>query len=115
MNERYGALRSLVLPTRLVRNPSMSVTPAGENVVVTTYSTFDSFSLEKDLYDVLAQLRGGQTVEENLARLASEEGIELAPELLQYLFTHGVLVAPPPKKAAVDMCATDFTAETTKT
>ncbi len=115
VSDRYAAMSPVVLPKSLVRNPSMRVNPAGDNVVVTTYSTYDSFSLEKDLFDVLASIRADQTVEDNLARLASEDGIELAPELLQYLFTHGVLVAPPPKKAAVDMCATDFSAEAPKT
>ena len=114
VSDRYAALSLVVLPKSLVRNPSMRVNPAGDNVVVTTYSTYDSFSLEKELFDVLASIRADQTLEDNLARLASEDGIELAPELLQYLFTHGVLVAPPPKKA-VEMCATDFSAEAPKT
>lgn len=103
----HSAIHSLVLPSSLVRNPSMRVNPAGENVVVTTYSTYDSFSLDKDLYDVLAKIRGDETLEANLARLSNEEGIELAPELLEYLFTHGVLVSPPPPKASSAVCATD--------
>lgn len=103
MREAYATVHSLVLPSRLVRNPKMRHVPIGPNVAVTPYSRNDSFALDKDLFDVLGTLRGEESLEVNLARLA-EEGVELAPELLQYLFTHGVLVAPPAEKTAV--CAT---------
>ncbi len=45
---------------------------------------------------MLEMFRADQTVEENLARLDKEKDVQLAPELLQYLFIHGVL-APPEK------------------
>jgi hypothetical protein len=101
--ERHDIIHTLVLPQSLVRNPKMREKDAGENVVVTTYSVYDSFSLEKELYEVLGTIRGTESLEANLARLA-EEGIELAPDLLKYLFTHGVLVAVVPKKPP-EMCA----------
>jgi hypothetical protein len=105
LRARYEAIGSGLLPANLVRNPKMRETPAGDSIVVTTYSLYDSFSLEKDLYEVLGMLRGEETVAQNLARLMAEHEIELAPELLQYLFVHGVLVAPAAPKPAA-RCAT---------
>jgi hypothetical protein len=104
---RYDALANLVVPPSLVRNPKMVERHTGQSVVVTTYSINDSFALEKDLYDVLGMLKAEETLEQNLARLEKEHGIELAPELIKYLFMHAVLVAPEPKGAdAGAVCAT---------
>jgi hypothetical protein len=54
--------------------------------------------MEKELFDVLGMLDGKQTLAENLARLDKEHDVQLAPELLEYLYTHGVVVAPEPAK-----------------
>lgn len=99
---------SPVLPAQLVRNPKMREQHAGDAVVVTTYSVYDAFSLEKDLYEVLGMFRGDESVASNQARLLAEHGIELAPELLHYLFVHGVLVPPvaPARQAGVARCET---------
>lgn len=96
LTSRYAAITSLVLPESLVRNPKMKTRATEDAVVITTYNPFDAFSVEKDLYEVLGLLDEKQTLEQNLARLTKEHEIELAPELLQYLFVHGVLVAPEP-------------------
>ena len=69
------------------------------NVVVTSYNPYDAFSLEKELFDVLGTFKDDQTLEENLERLDKEHDIQLSPELIQYLFLHGVLTAPELKKA----------------
>ncbi len=96
---RYDAITAkTVLPTSLVRAPGMKTRYAGESVVVTSYNPYDAFSLEKELYDTLGLFDAKQTLEENLSRLDKEHNVQLAPELLQYLYTHGVVVAPDPTK-----------------
>jgi len=87
-----------VVPLHLVKNKKMREHLFDDSVVVTSYNPYDSFKMERDLYDVLGMLKAEETVDENLARLA-KEGIELTPELLQHLFTHGLLV-PPEKEGA---------------
>lgn len=96
----YGALQNLVLPKHLVRSARMTEDHKGDTVVVTTYHRYDSFALDKDLYEVIGLLRADETLDENLARIEEETGAELAPELLEYLFMQGILVDPTKKKAA---------------
>ena len=91
--QRYDKHENKILPSSLVRNGRMREAHVGDKVVVTTYHRFDSFALDRDLYDVVGRFRADASLEENLARLA-EEGIELAPELVEYLFAAGVLVEP---------------------
>jgi hypothetical protein len=95
MIAKYERLQGRVVPDRLVRNARMKEAHVGEKVVVTTYHRFDSFALDKDLYEVIGLFRGSETLEENLARL-KKDGIELVPELIEYLFAAGVLVEPRP-------------------
>ncbi len=83
-----------VLPKNLVRNPKMKERYLDDAVVVTSYNPFDSFKMDRDLFDVLAHFEAKESVERNLQRLRDEHGAELEPELLAYLYTHGVLVAP---------------------
>ena len=97
LEAKYDEIAAPKLPAVLIRAQSLTKRDAGENVVVTTYNPFDAFSLEKELFEVLEMFSADQTVEENLARLDKEKDIQLAPELLQYLFIHGVL-APPEKE-----------------
>ncbi len=96
---KYELLRSKILPTTLVRNPRMKEAHVGDQVVVTSYHRFDSFSLDKDLFEVCGMFRADQTLEENLERLKRDEGIELTPELIEFLFVAGVLVQPSKPKA----------------
>jgi hypothetical protein len=72
-----------------------------ENAIVTTYNVNDAFSMDKELFHALGSLDGDKTLEENLRRLEEEDGIVLAPELLQYLFTHGVVVSTDEAKRLV--------------
>jgi hypothetical protein len=96
---RHDAITArTVLPTSLVRAKGMRTRIAGENVVVTSYNPYDAFSMEKELYDVLGLFDAKETLAQNLARLDKEHDVQLAPELLQYLYTHGVVVAPEPEK-----------------
>ena len=88
-----------VLPERLVRAANLKTRPAGENVVVTSYNAYDAFAVDRELFDVLAKLDGAQPLAENLKRLDEQEGIELEPDLLQFLFTHGVVEEAPPPPA----------------
>jgi len=92
------------LPLHAVKNPRMTEVHVGDKVVVTTYHRYDSFALEKALYDVLDRFRPDQTLEASLAGLKAE-GIELVPELVDFLVTTGVLVAPgegPPRIGLTD-------------
>lgn len=91
---KYDLLESKILPKNLVRNARMRETHVGDKVVVTSYHRFDSFALDKDLFEVVGMFKADQTLEENLERLKRDEGIELVPELVEYLFATGVLVEP---------------------
>lgn len=96
---RYEVLSNKVLPKSLVKNRLMKEIHTGDKIVVTTYHGYDSFSLDKDLYEVVGMFRADQTLEENLERLR-QDGIEIVPELVEYLFATGVLVEPPSAKRA---------------
>lgn len=95
---KYDAIKKPELPKTLIRAKNMKSRVGDENVVVTTYNPYDAFSVEKELFDVLGMLKEDQTLEENLERLDKNHDIQLAPELIHYLFIHGVLTAPEPKK-----------------
>lgn len=95
LEARYDAIgKQAVLPANLVLAPGIRTRSGSDSVVVTTYNPYDGFSIERELYDVLWKLNPAQTLAQNLKRLDDEEDIQLAPELLQYLFTHGVLDEP---------------------
>jgi hypothetical protein len=100
LEAKYDDIVHPKLPTTLIRATNLKKREAGENVVVTTYSPYDSFSLEKELFDVLGMLEPTQTLEENLARLDKVHDIQLAPELIAYLYKFGVLADPAVEKAA---------------
>ncbi len=91
---KYEVNQSKLLPRSLVRNARMQENHVGDKVVVTTYHRYDSFALDKELFEVCGMFRADQTVEENLARLEQEEGIQLTPDLIEYLVGAGVLVEP---------------------
>ncbi len=93
LKTKYEILEKNLLPERLVRNGRMREEHVGDKVVVTTYHRYDSFALDKDLYDVVGELRASETLQENLTRLANA-GIELQSELIDYLVMAGILVEP---------------------
>jgi len=97
---KYELTQNKILPTNLVRNPRMKESHVGDKVVVTSYHRYDSFALDKELFEVCGTFRADQTLDENLERLKREDGIELAPELIEYLVAAGVLVEPPKPGAA---------------
>ncbi len=97
---KYERLQSKTLPNSLIRNARMREMHVGDKVVVTSYHRFDSFALDKDLFEVVGLFRADQTLDENLARLKQDDGIELAPELIEFLFATGVLVEPAKPQAA---------------
>ena len=101
LEAKYDEIASPKLPEILVRTTNLKKREAGDQVVVTTYNPFDAFSVEKELFDVLGEFRTDQTLTENLERLDKEKDIQLAPELIHYLFIHGVL-APPEKEKPGD-------------
>ena len=113
LKSTYEKLEHKIIPANLVRNARMKEEHVGQKVVVTTYHRYDSFALDRDLYDVVGMFKAEQSLQENLDRLAKDEGIELAPELVEYLFAAGVLVEPapaavesakaPPKEAAAEL------------
>lgn len=107
LEARYEAIQAkTILPKSLVRTPGMRTRHTGEQVVVASYNVYDSFAMERELYDVLGMLDGTKTLAENLERLDREENVQLAPELLQYLYVHGVVDAPAPAKPAEKSQAT---------
>lgn len=97
---KYELLQSKVLPNTLVRNARMREAHVGDKVIVTSYHRFDSFALDKDLFEVCGMFKADQTLEENLEHLQRDEGIELTPDLIEYLFAAGVLVEPTKAKVA---------------
>ncbi|MBX3192863.1 MAG: hypothetical protein KF819_38115 [Labilithrix sp.] len=98
----YENIGKETLPERLVRNPRIKPYPTQGKVVVTTYNTCDPISVDQDLYDALGLLMPDQPLDQSLARLEKEQGVELAPDLLRYLFVHGVLVAPAAQAEAAE-------------
>ncbi|MBX3192822.1 MAG: hypothetical protein KF819_37910 [Labilithrix sp.] len=90
----YGGAVSPAIPERLLANPKAKTVKAEADVVVTTYNPFDALALDRDLYEALSLFDPAETVEENLARLERDHGLALTTDLLQYLYMHGVLVAP---------------------
>jgi Fe-S-cluster containining protein len=96
LKSAHEVLEAKLIPTSLVRNARMREQHVNDKVVVTTYHRYDSFSLDKDLYDVVGLFRGDQSLTENLERL-KKDGVELAPDLIEFLFAAGVLVTPPKK------------------
>jgi hypothetical protein len=97
---KYDLLENKVLPSTLVRNGRMKESHVGEKVVVTSYHPYDSFALDKELYEVVGMFKADQTLSQNLDRLKRDEGVELAPELIEYLFMAGVLIEPTKQKVA---------------
>ncbi|HVJ92136.1 MAG TPA: hypothetical protein VM580_20185, partial [Labilithrix sp.] len=105
LNELLGAYERLhdkTLPSYLVRNPGMRESHVGDKVVVTSYHRYDSFAIDKDLFEVVGMFSAEQTLQENLDRLKNDEGIELVPELVDFLFAAGVLVERPKAKPAAE-------------
>jgi hypothetical protein len=102
MAAKYDAIPSKETPKSLVlvRGDQMKKRVTDDAVVVTTYNAFDAFSVEKELFEVLGLLKSEQTLEQNLARLDADHDVQLAPELLHYLYVHGVLVEPEASKEA---------------
>jgi hypothetical protein len=98
LESKYDDIAAAKLPSVLVRATNLKKREAGESVVVTTYNPYDAFSLEKELFDVLGLFKVEETLEQNLARLDKEHDVQLAPELVQYLYVHGVLAPPEPEQ-----------------
>ena len=96
MEAKYDQINDPELPKHLIRPSNLRRREAGANVVVTSYNPYDAFSLDKDLFETLGLFRANETLDENLARLDEKHDIQLAPELVRYLFTHGVLCEPIP-------------------
>lgn len=99
---KYELLTTKTLPVNLVRSPRMKESHVGDKVVVTTYHRYDSFAVDKELFEVVGKFKSDLSLEENLAELR-EEGIELTPDLIEYLVAVGILVEP--QKAALGATA----------
>lgn len=99
LEAKYDDIGNMKLPSVLVRATKLKKREAGESVVVSTYNLYDAFSLEKELFDVLGLFKAEETLEQNLARLDEEHDVQLAPELVQYLYMHGVLAPPEPENS----------------
>jgi hypothetical protein len=96
LRTRYAALSTPFLPERVALNGRMRRLPiANGTVITTTYNTYDSMLIEKELYEVLEKITYDKTLADTRAELSEKEGVELADELLIHLVRHAVLVAPP--------------------
>src|SRR5262249_282525 len=62
--QRYATVRSPKLAERLSLNPDMTVIPAEDGVLVFTYSRYESHHLNEQLYEVLKEFTGKESVAE---------------------------------------------------
>lgn len=104
LRSAYVMLSTPKIPERLAINQKMRRLPIANGVAVTTtYNSYDSMVLEKDLWDVLERFSYDTTVADLRKRLLEEEGLEFADELLVHLTRHGILVEPAaPKDGQAD-------------
>jgi hypothetical protein len=93
----YNQAHTPILPTHLIRNKDCRARNAGDSVILWTYNYFDAFSIASDLYDVLGMLDPNETLDENLARLDRDHGIQLDKDLIMQLYVQNV-IAPPVKE-----------------
>lgn len=89
----YTALQSPVLAERLMLNPNLTAVPAAEGgVMVTTYSRYQPVLVSEQLYEVVKEFTGRESVVEVRARLARDHEIDVPEAMLISLQQVRVLV-----------------------
>jgi Fe-S-cluster containining protein len=96
MAERHDEITSPKLATHLVMNPELLATPIGESgaMAVTTYSAYDPMVLIPELWAVLPEFEGTESVTEIKDRLDREKDVTIGDDLLLILQHHAILVPP---------------------
>jgi Fe-S-cluster containining protein len=96
LSAKHDAITSPRLAERLVMNPELRATPIGDSgaMAVTTYSAYDPMMLIPELWAVLPEFNGEETVAEVKARLDKEKDVEIGDDLLLILQNHAILVPP---------------------
>lgn len=99
MKEKLEAIVTPRIAERLVMNPELRATPIGDSgaMAVTTYSAYDPMMLIPELWAVLPEFKGEETVAEVKARLDKEKDVEIGDDLLLILQNHAILVPATPK------------------
>lgn len=91
---KHDAITTPRLAERLVLNPELRATPIGDSgaMAVTTYSAYDPMMLIPELWAVLPEFKGDETVAEVKARLDEEKDVEIGDDLLLILQNHAILI-----------------------
>lgn len=101
LGAKYDAATSPRLAERLMMNPDLRATPMGDSgaMAVTTYSAYDPMMLIPELWAVLPEFKGDETVAEVKARLDRDQDVEIGDDLLLILQNHAILVPVAPAPA----------------
>ncbi len=89
----YQRLQTPVLPERLALDLYRPPIPVEDGVVVGTYSKYEPIKLNAALFEVLKDLRAGETVAEFRARLLRDHEVDVPEALLLELHQLRVLIA----------------------
>jgi hypothetical protein len=65
-------------------------------MAVTTYSAYDPMVLIPELWAVLPEFKGDETVAETKARLDRDKDVGIGDDLLLILQNHAILIPAPP-------------------
>jgi Fe-S-cluster containining protein len=97
LSAKHEAIASPRLATHLVMNPDLRATPIGDSgaMAVTTYSAYDPMMLIPELWAILPEFEGEDSVADVKARLDREKDVEIGDDLLLILQNHAILVPPP--------------------
>jgi Fe-S-cluster containining protein len=89
----FAQLQAPVLPRKLALDLYRPPVVLEDGVVVGTYSKYEPIKLTPDLFEVLKELREGETVAEFRARLLREHEVDVPEALLLELHQFRVLIA----------------------
>lgn len=83
-----------VLPAKLRLNPGLTLRHLADgSVAIGSYSEYDAVALPREVFDMLAEFRGDESVEAVRRRLRDEKGSDFADEILVALHQHKILEA----------------------
>jgi Fe-S-cluster containining protein len=78
----HRAVVSPTLPARLKLDLYRPPVPAGDGFLVGTYSTYEPIALSAPLFEILRDIKEGETVAELRARVLAERDVDLSEEIL---------------------------------
>lgn len=93
LEKSYRRITAPELPERLVLNPTMSLQPAQDGVLATTYSRYEPVMLTTTLHEVLGEFSSRETVAEVKERVAREHDITIPDAMLLELYQLRVVVS----------------------